>query len=188
MRKVLILAAMVSIAACNSNKDTKDESSSMSSASDSTSNKKTDIAYPYTANYSSQFEIGDPQHAKIILDLYKDWDNNTLDNSKNSFADVDTLIFADGSMIAGTRDSVFEAIKKVRNTLGTVKDEVDAWIPLKSTDRNENWVAIWSKEIITAPNGKKDSSYIQETWRFTRDGKINLVSQFVQKYPAPPKK
>ena len=188
MRKVLILAAMASLAACNSNKDTKDESSSMSSASDSTTTKKDDIAYPYTATYSSQFEIGNPQHAKTILDLYKDWDNNTLENSKNSFADVDSLIFANGIMIAGSRDSVFEAIKKIRNTMGTIKDEVQAWIPLKSTDRNENWVAVWTKEIITAPNGKKDSTYLQETWRINKDGKVDLVFQYAQKPPAPPKK
>jgi hypothetical protein len=188
MKKVLILAAMASFAACNSNKDTKDESSSMSSASDSTSSKKDDVAYPFTATYSSQFEIGNPQHAKTILDLYKDWDNNTLENSKNSFADIDSLIFADGSMIAGSRDSVFEAVKKIRNTMGTVKDVVQAWIPLKSKDRNENWVTIWTKEIITAPNGKKDSSYLQETWRLNKDGKVDFVLQYAQKPPAPPKK
>jgi hypothetical protein len=188
MRKVLILAAMATLAACNSNKDTKDEPSSMSSASDSTTTKKDDIAYPYTANYSSKFEIGNPQYAKIILDLYKDWDNNTLENSKNSFADVDSLIFADGSMIAGSRDSVYEAIKKIRNTMGILKNEVDAWVPLKSTDRNENWVAVWTKETITAANGKKNSTYLQETWRINKDGKVDLVFQFAQKPPAPPKK
>ena len=188
MRKVLILAGVISIAACNSNKDTKDASSSVSSASDSTTSKNDNIVYPYTATYSSHFEIGDPQHAKTILDLYKDWDNNTMDDAKNLFADIDTLIFANGSMISGSRDSVFEVMSKMRNTMGTIKDEVQAWIPLKTTDRNENWVAVWTKEITTAPNGKKDSSYLQETWRFNKDGKVNFVSQFVQKYPAPPKK
>ena len=188
MKKVLILAAMASFAACNSNKDTKDESSSMSSASDSTSSKKDDVAYPYTATYSSHFEIGDPQHAKTILDLYKDWDNNTMDDAKNLFADIDTLIFADGSMLSGSRDSVFGVMKKMRNTMGTIKDEVQAWIPLKTTDRNENWVAIWTKEITTAPNGKKDSSYLQETWRINKDGKADFVLQYAQKPPTPLKK
>jgi hypothetical protein len=52
--------------------------------------------YPYTSDYSHNFEIGSSKNAMTLLQLYKDWDNNTLDNSKGSFADNDTMYFSDG--------------------------------------------------------------------------------------------
>jgi hypothetical protein len=152
---------------------------------ESDSSKIDNLNYPYTAAYSSKFEIGDPNNSMTILNLYKDWDNNTLDNSKTSFAEMnDTLIMADGGMLTGSRDSIFATAGKMRGSMGTVQDVVQAWVPLKSIDKNENWVAIWTKEIRTGKNGKKDSSYLHEVWRFDKAGKVNKVYQFEQKSPA----
>ncbi|MDE3125689.1 MAG: hypothetical protein KGK14_09260, partial [Bacteroidota bacterium] len=59
--------------------------------------------------------------------------------------------------------------------------------PIKSIDKNENWALIWGKEVDTYKNGKKDSTHIQETWRFNKDGKADLFYQF-KAAAAPPKK
>src|SRR6266540_5083993 len=140
MKKFLIISFVAAFAACNSGTDNA-KVDSMKSSSDSS--MMDTLSYPYTAQYSSKFAIGDPNHSLTVLKLYKDWDNNTLDNSKNLFADFDTLHFADGSMMAGSRDSVLAAAKQFRNTMSSVTSVVQAWIPLKSTDRNENWVTVW---------------------------------------------
>ena len=77
--------------------------------------------------------------------------------------------------------------QRFRNSVASVQNKVDAFMPLKSTDKNENWVAVWGKEIITDKKGKIDSTNLHEVWRINKDGKADLMSQFSQKNP-PPKK
>jgi hypothetical protein len=184
MKKLFILAVIGGLAACNSNTG----ESKTDSAKSADSAQKETIMYPYTASYSSQFEVGNSDYSLTLLKLYKAWDNNTIGNEAGSFADVDTLIFSDGTILAGSRDSVIAASKRVRSTMGDVHNDVIAWMPLKSIDRNENWVAIWTKEVRTAADGKKDSTYLHEVWRFNKDGKVDLMNQFEQKSPKPSKK
>ena len=181
MSKSFFIISLFAFAACNSGPDTKVESMS---SSDSTSSGA-DIIMPYTATYSSKFEMGDSKNTKTILDLYKDWDNNNLDNSKDKFADSVTLIFGSGDMMAGKRDSITELSKTFRNTLGTVNTQVHAVVPLRSTDKNEDWVLVWFKEYRTDAKGKKDSTEFQETWRINKNGQADLLYQYQQN---PPKK
>jgi len=183
MRKTFFVLGLSVFAACNSGTDTKVESMS---SKDSVS--ADNISLPYTATYSSKFEMGDAKNVKTILDLYKDWDNNTLDNSKDKFADTLTLYFSDGTKMYGSFDSVTASAKRFRNTLGTVSTNVHAVFPVKSTDKNENWVAAWFTEYRTNAKGNKDSVELQETWRMNKDGKADLLFQYEQKNPVPPKK
>jgi hypothetical protein len=186
MKKILLVAVVAAFVACNNTNDAKVESMNK----DSGSTKMDDnMSYPYTADYSHSFEIGDPKNAMTILELYKNWDANTLDNAKNFFAEQDTMYFADGSYFMGSRDSLFAAAKQMRGALGTVVDSVHAWIPLRSKDRGEDWVVIWTREISTDASGKRTAKEIQETWRFDKNGKINLCYQYEQqppKMPPPP--
>jgi hypothetical protein len=181
MKKILFLASVVVFVSCNSGSE-KPKVESMGTGADSA--QLDNATYPYTADYSHNFEIGNTKNAQTLLQLYKDWDNNTLDNSKNSFADNDTMISADGSMFSGTRDSFFTVAKQMRSQMGTVVDSVHAWVPLRSKDKNEDWVLIWANEISTDSKGKKTSRQVHEVWRFNKEGKVDLVYQYAQ---APPK-
>jgi hypothetical protein len=68
-----------------------------------------------------------------------------------------------------------------------VQSSVAVFIPLKATDKNENWVTIWGKEVNTDKKGKMDSTELQETWRLNSNGKIDLLYQYAAA-AAPPKK
>ena len=182
MKKFLFLFSVVAFTACNSSNDTTVDSMS---SSDSTVTASDTTAYQYAIDYSSKFEMGDPKNVRTIFDLYKDWDNNNLDNSKDKFADSVTLIFGSGDMMAGKRDSITELSKTFRNTLGTVNTQVHAVVPLRSTDKNEDWVLVWFKEYRTDAKGKKDSTEFQETWRINKNGQADLLYQYQQN---PPKK
>lgn len=185
MRKTLFILSLAAFASCNSGTDKKMESMS---SKDSAASGSDNITLPYTADYSSKFEMGDAKNIKTILDLYKDWDNNNLDNSKDKFADTVTLVFSNGTMMHASRDSVIAQTKPYRNSLGTVTSGVHAVTALKSTDKNENWVVAWFKEYRTDAKGKKDSTELQETWRLNKDGKADLLYQYEQKNPATAKK
>lgn len=186
MKRFLCFFAVAALAsACNSgNNEAKVQSMS---ANDSAKKEEVAVTYPYDVQYSSKFEIGDANQAKIILDLWKNWDNGTLANSRDNFADSVDMRFASGYSMHASRDSVIASGQKERDGLAKAVSTVDAVIPLKSTDKNENWVTVWGKEVDTHKDGKVDSTFLQETWRFNKDGKVDLLFQYTAK-PMPAKK
>lgn len=138
--------------------------------------------YPYKANYSSNFKIGNPAQAKMILELWKDWDDNAFDRH-DYMADTVVMFFPDGSMIKG-KDSSLTGAMRYRGSMSSATSTLDAWIPLKSVDRNQNWVAVWGSETDTWPDGKTETREIHEIWRFNKDGKVDFMKQFGSK-PVP---
>jgi hypothetical protein len=178
MRKMIFLLSFAAMAACNSNNEPKVES-----ASSTDSAKKEKVVYPYEINYSSEFEIGDPNQAKIILNLWKDFDNGNLANSKERFADTVDMVLAGGTRMHASRDSMIASVQHYRDIFAAVTSRVDAVLATKSTDKNEDWVSVWGTEKDTYKNGKIDSVDLQETWRFDKNGKINMVLQYIREYP-----
>jgi hypothetical protein len=186
MKKILVLASITMLAACNSNEPAKTDT--MKSGADSTTTMAMkDINSPYAIGYSSKFVMDDPKNAETLLTLWKDWDNGNLSAHKDMFADNMEMHFSDGSMMHTSRDSAIAAAQSVRNTFASSVDRVDAIMAVKSTDKNQNWALIWGMEKDTDKKGKVDSFYLQETWRFNKEGKADLFYQF-RAAGAPPKK
>jgi hypothetical protein len=88
------------------------------------------------------------------------------------------MYFWDGSRMHASRDSVIAAAQSMRNGYASVTSRIDAFTPLKSVDKNENWVAIWGMETHTDKKGKVDSINLHEVWRINKNGKTDLVYQF----------
>lgn len=141
------------------------------------------FAQPYKATYSSKFKLGKQQYANMILDIWKDWDDNMLDRH-DYFADTITAHFPDGSMVKG-KAAFTEASKKYRSGFTTVKSFVHAWVPLSSEDRNEEAVCIWGEEADTTPDGKTTKTNLHEVWFFNKDGKISRMRQWSAKPSQP---
>lgn len=136
------------------------------------------MSYPYTASYSSNFTIGNPADAKMVMELWKDLDDNSF--THDYIADTAVMYFADGTMAKGG-DSILAGVQKYRSSMSNVTSTVDAVVPLKSVDRNENWVAIWGTDSSTSPDGKVEKRDINEIWRFNKDGKVDFMKQFTAK-------
>jgi len=174
MKKVFIASVVVLIYACNS-------------AEKSPAETETNPVVPvqavisnmsgYEAAYSKSFEMGEAKNAEVVLALWKDWDNGNLQTSKALFADSVSILTSDGSVIAGVRDSVMASMQGYRDNFSAIKSSVDAIFPIKSSDKNEQWVCIWGRETNTDKKGKTDSVFLQETWRFNNNGKIDLLLQ-----------
>ena len=131
----------------------------------------------YTASYSSNFTIADPSYSEKILMLWKDFENNTLDNHIDMFADTVTMMLASGQVIKGKAENLAGA-KQFRGSLKSYKATVDAWMSLKCTDRNQNLVCIWGDEVYADKDGKQVKDRLQEVWGFNKDGKIDLLIQY----------
>ena len=134
--------------------------------------------------YSSKFVMDDPKNAESLLAIWKSYDNGNLSTAKDLFADTIEAQMGDGSTMRAARDTMLATEQAFRNTFKSAVDRVDAIMAVKSTDKNEHWALIWGMETDTYKNGKVDSTYLQETWRFNKDGKADLIMQC--KRPAAP--
>src|SRR5260221_12200227 len=114
----------------------------------------------YTASYSSNFSIADPSYSEKILMLWKDFENNTLDNHTDMFADTVTMMLANGAMVKGKAENLAGA-KQFRGSLKNYKAALDAWVSLKSTDKNQNVVCVWGSEEYTDKDGKQVKNRLQ---------------------------
>src|SRR5215217_7931084 len=90
-------------------------------------------AMPYVAQYSSKFEMADPAKARLVLDLWKDYDDNVLDRHKSYFADTVAIFLADGRSIKGI-DTVLAKMKSYRGSFASAKSSIDVYMSLRSTD------------------------------------------------------
>ena len=54
----------------------------------------------YTATYDADFRMGNVDYSTMILELWKDWDNNTFE-LHDYFADTISMYFPDGSIVSG---------------------------------------------------------------------------------------
>jgi hypothetical protein len=172
MKKFFFLMTVVAlITSC------KDETNLGAGGSDSAT-VKTATSLPYTASYSSSFEMGNADHSATILNgSWKDWENNNIDNMKSWVADTIVAFHSNNEMIRGA-DSLIANWKRARSKYSSVIDTINAVFPVYSTDKKENWVLVWATEINTKTDGTKDTVSMMETWRINKDGKADLLLQY----------
>ncbi len=183
-----ILCALVACNTATTSKENKSDSMTSSvPPEENAAPQQGNVAYAYPVAYSSDFTIGDSKYAQMVLELWKDFDNNTFDNHKDYFADSVNMDFPDGSTMGGTRDSIIAGAKAFRSSLKNVTSSIEAITTLKPKGKDETWVCVWGKEVDTHKDGKMDSVYHNENWMFNKDGKIVYMSQYDAK-PAPAKK
>lgn len=173
MKKVFLFGfALAVLAACNS------KESGNTTGGDSPVTPAAEIKSPYEIGYSSKFTMGDPRNAESVLALWKSWEGGDLSTSKDLFADSVEIYLADGSKIAGPRDSVLAGAQQFRSSLSSSVPSVDVIFAARSTDKNEEWALVWGKEVNTSKDGKVDSVYLHEAWRFNKDGKTDRMFQY----------
>jgi len=186
MKRLLIaLVAVAFLFACNNEKKTDETSATTEEKKESAA-----VNYPYKAAYSSDFSMGDPNHAKMVLDLYKMWEENKVDDMKTLLADSVNIEFPDGNKFAdNTVDSVINFAKQYRKTLKSVTAQLDGWMAVKSNDKKEDYVLTWSRDYTTDMSGKTDSTRTH-AYFLIKNNKIRSWSEFQQKLapPPPPKK
>ena len=138
---------------------------------------------PYTAVYSSNFEMGDPAKSRLVLEMWKDFDDNALDRHADILADTAKIFLSDGQVLTG-KDNMMSGIKMYRNSMTTLSTDIHAYMSFKSIDKNHDWVAVWGTENMTMKDGLKNSSNLHEIWRFNKYGKVDEIRQYSSKMPA----
>lgn len=177
---IALVAASV-LLACNNDKKTDETSGKTEDKKEAPA-----ITYPYKADYSSDFSVGDANNAKTVLDLYKMWEDGRVDDFKSVLADSASIDFPNGNKFKdNTADSLISFAKQFRKTLSSVKLRFDAWMPIHVNDKKDDYVLVWYREYETDMKGKVDSTRGHAYFQM-KNNKIRSWSEFDQKLVAPP--
>jgi hypothetical protein len=176
MQKILpvIVLMVIIFSACQTGTST-------ATPGDSTKGTPDTITYPYKPSYSADFELGDPKYAKTILEIWKDFDNNTLTNHRSAFADTMAAALMDGRDFYGPSDSMLAHMAAYRGSLASASSNVATWVTLKPRGKQQVWVSIWGMSTEVQKNGIKDSIFLNESWMFNKAGKIVYMEQLSRK-------
>ncbi len=135
------------------------------------------LSQTYTAGYSSKFAMANSSYSDKVLTLWKNYENNTLDNNLDLISDTVTMILSNGSVVKGKAENL-KGVKEFRGSIKDYKVTVEAWMSIKSLDKGENIVLVWGDESFTDKDGKKVQQRQHEVWVFNKDGKISLMMQY----------
>lgn len=142
--------------------------------------------YGFTPTYSASFVMDSAKNTETVLALWKEWKDGDLSLSRSHFADSVAFFMADGTSMSGPTDSLLKNMQDYRSSFKSMEVSINAIFATRSTDKDENWVAVWGVEMPTDMKGKKDTVSIQETWRFNKAGKVDLMVQATRKGMLPP--
>lgn len=137
--------------------------------------------YGVKASYSTDFSISDPKYGDLVIKLWKDFDDNTLDNSASNLADSVMNMFP-GYHAMLSRDSMLAMAKAERSAYDSMHTSIDAIVPLKASGKNETVVAIWGEEHAYA-KGKKTRRDLHEVWGINENGKVTWMKQYTHAVP-----
>lgn len=133
-------------------------------------------ALAYTPTYSAQFAMGNPAHSQTVLNLIKDYETKAFALG-SAFSDTVMVVFPDGNMVRGL-ENMTNAFKQARTQTTDPKISISAAIPVRATDKKEDWVLVWG----SADEGGTRSDF-HHIWRFNKDGKIDYMQMFEGKPP-----
>lgn len=175
MKPIIIICILLTLFACTANLKTQ----VFDWQSDNFTTPKDTLVHPFKPYYSASFEMGNPDHSQIILGIWNDWDNNQLENSLKYLADTISFHFPDGTRYDNKKkEAVLQKLKTKRLSFTKTRSNVGAWLPFRSTDRDENWVAVWGTKYYTAANGLEDSVDVHEIYAFDKNNKVKFLSQY----------
>lgn len=176
--KQTILAAMaiVVLASCNNSTETKQVGTDTSASVVAEMPK---VQYPYAATYSSDFQMGNPEYTKVVLDMYKALEENRIDDIGKYLDDTIHRYNYAAVHYNLPKADMLEQLKMFRGQFKEFSETPIAFLAVKSNDKNEDWVLTWVKEKVVHKNGKVDSTTYQENWRF-KDGKIYMHDSYAK--------
>ncbi len=182
MKKILAATFTITLFACNNSKSAPEETAPPAEVKAMTPTEM----HGYTPEYSASFVMDSAKNTETVLALWKEFQDGDLSKSSPHFADTVSFFMADGSAMTGPKDSLIKAMQGYRNSFKSVDSKVEAIFAVRSTDKDENFVAVWGVEFPIDSKGKKDTVSLQETWGFDKAGKVNLMFQASRKGMLPP--
>jgi ketosteroid isomerase-like protein len=176
MKKIMMmLLCGAFVTACNNDKDKKTETDK-GDKKETISTTPADL--PYTASFSSSFttDVSDAD-LKLVLTSYKDWADGNMANVTKEYGDSMTWIRPSGEFYHLPNADIMKMWTTYRDSLSSIKIDMQAWQKMYATDKKEAYVVTWYKEIDTYKGGKADSGYYHDINQ-VKNGKIIQLEQY----------
>ncbi len=179
MKITLSLLCLFFILSCGQDKEPEkqtDLKSETETASTAEPQSLTPLAYP--ALYSN-WEIGKRENMNTVLSLYKAWDESSVDNLKNIFADSVILDLPGGKRVTSSRNNITDVLIKYRKSFGETSNQVLSIYPILNKETNDEWVAALLYNKWSYKDNTRDSSLFQDLWKL-QNGKIYYMLSLEQ--------
>ena len=176
MKKLLVCFSFAAfLLSCNSDKEKTDATST---SADSTAKNTVTGDLPYTASYSSSWstDVSDAD-LKMVLTTYKDWADNNIAGLAKVMGDTVNLDMSTGDHKKMTNADLSKMWATYRDSLSSVKIDMEAWHKMYSTDKKDSYIVTWYTETDTYKTGKVDSASYHDINQI-KDGKIIWYSQY----------
>ncbi len=177
MKKQYLISLLVAVfvLACNSNEKNATETAT---ADTTAKPQPAPVAalpdLPATVVYKN-WEVGNPENALLVLNVYKAWDSDSTEDMSSFFADSTKYDLPDGTRATTTNKTVTSTFRQWRRAYKETTNIPFSLISLKNKDRNQEWVIAWTWNRWTYNDGKKDSMLYCDNWRI-KDGRINYLN------------
>ncbi len=185
MKKLFFLSFVVFLFSCNNgeNKTTDATNTNDTTGTSEVKSPQNAVDLPYKFSYGGTAAIGNPENIKTVMDFNHDWASGNTDNIGSYFADSLTAVFADGSEINGSRDSVMAKVTEWRKTISDIQLSYITAVAVDNKDKGDQWVFQWIDEADNYKDGKKVHHILHEDYRLV-NGKIRYVYQYSQAVPV----
>ncbi|RTL57413.1 MAG: hypothetical protein EKK37_15325 [Sphingobacteriales bacterium] len=159
------------ILACNSNTEKKETATAPAA-------EKSAVDLPYKASYAADWtqDVSDAD-LKMVLQSYKDWENNNIPGLRSAFGDSLEVDMADGTHVKGKSDAIVKTFVTYRDSLTSSKINMGSWAKLYSPEKKEGYVVTWYDQYDTFKSGKVDSATYHDINQ-VKNGKITWYAQY----------
>ena len=183
MKHLLILAfAAIVVVSCNDKAASSTTATSTDSASTVTTPSET-LVYAYTLDHRyKDWQPGDKKNAVAAMKSLKAYEDGDIATCVEGFGDTVDLHF-DRFFARVSNDSLKKMFTSDRAKIASTKVYMEDWESVISSDKKDEYVTMWYKEVSTDKNGKTDSIKVVDDVKFV-NGKIVELDQKTQHYPA----
>jgi len=179
MKITVLLLCLFFIISCGQDKATDKTIEKTTEPAPTTSTEPQSLPpLTYPALYSN-WELGKRENMNTVLSLYKAWDESSVDNIKNLFADSVILDLPGGRRITSSRDNITDVLIKYRKSFAETSNQVISVYPILNKETNDEWVAALLYNKWTYKDNKRDSSLFQDLWKL-QNGKIYYMLSLEQ--------
>ena len=185
MKKLFFIVFVTFLFSCNNgeNKTTDATNTTDTTGTAQVNSPENKIDLTYKFSYDATPVVVGNQNTKIVMDFNKDFADGNTDNFRSYFADSIHVVFADGSEINNSRDSVAAMVAKWRKTIADIQLSYIAAMAVDNKANGDQWVFQWIDEADNYKDGKKVHHILHEDYRLV-NGKIREAIQYSQAVPG----
>jgi len=181
MKKILLISSLAIFAlACNNNdaKDAKTGDSTKMAEIKPDAKAVPDMPFPLDHPYEN-WQTGDPQHAVTVMKSLKAFVDGDINTCMEAFGDSVRVGF-DNFQAKLSKDSLKASFTQWRAMTASTVIKMDDWESVISSDKKNEWVTLWYKEIHTDKKGNVDSIGVVDDCKIM-NGKIVVLDEKTQK-------